>query len=693
LDDKEDNEPQYKMIDLNDKVEKPKELMMFDSLEEVEEYYRKYGQQVGFGVVKRTGKKGKDGSRRYITLACIRQGKPNKGKDDCTKAVPKIIRTQCKARICATLSADGKWFLSNVVVEHNHCLSPEKTRFFRCYKNIDAAVKRRLELNDRAGIRTNKNFNSLVVEKGGYEQLTFGEKDCRNYIEKARELRLGKGGAQALRDYFSRMQKQNDGFYYVMDVDDDCRLRNVFWADARSRAAYEFFGDVITFDTTYLTNRYDMPFAPFVGVNHHGQSILLGAGLISNENTETFVWLFSTWLECMNDKAPSAIITDQDRAMKNAIAIVFAEKTRHRYCLWHIMRKLPEKFVAHAQFNGIKSALNVCLYDSQSCDEFEENWKNLLETYELQDNAWLNGLYNERTFWVPTYMKDTFWAGMNTTQRSESMNAFFDGYVHSQTTLKEFVDQFDNALRKMVEKEKKADFDSWNRMIPCLTPYPLEEKFQDVYTNAKFKEVQGEFMKVVGCNNSCLTNEGAISTYQVIESFVINRNMKDVSHCVYYNEEDEEEVEVKCTCALFETRGILCRHAISVLLSKKVLTLSPRFFLTRWRKDLKRLYTLLKSSYDNFSGNSDDERYDSLSKNLNELASLGKSKHIYTTVMKGVDVLKEECRKLSRISVASSSCNEVVQSCDEASTLQSTNLLSPVKLNVKGDHRLEEWCQ
>jgi len=44
LDDKEDNEPQYKMIDVNDKVEEPKESMMFDSLEEVEDYYRKYGQ-------------------------------------------------------------------------------------------------------------------------------------------------------------------------------------------------------------------------------------------------------------------------------------------------------------------------------------------------------------------------------------------------------------------------------------------------------------------------------------------------------------------------------------------------------------------------------------------------------------------------------------------------------------------------
>lgn len=72
---------------------------------------------------------------------------------------------------------------------------PKKNKVFRCYKNIDAEVKRRLELNDRAEIRTNKKSNSLVVEKWGYEQLTFGEKDCRNYIEKARELHLGKGGA------------------------------------------------------------------------------------------------------------------------------------------------------------------------------------------------------------------------------------------------------------------------------------------------------------------------------------------------------------------------------------------------------------------------------------------------------------------------------------------------------------------
>jgi len=61
-----------------------------------------------------------------------------------------------------------------------------------------------------------------------------------------------------------------------MDVDDESRLRNVFWAGVRCGAAYEYFGEFITFDTTYLTNKYDKHFAPFVGVNHHGQSMLLG---------------------------------------------------------------------------------------------------------------------------------------------------------------------------------------------------------------------------------------------------------------------------------------------------------------------------------------------------------------------------------------------------------------------------------
>ena len=54
---------------------------------------------------------------------------------------------------------------------------------------------------------------------------------------------------------------------------------NFFWVDARSRLAYQQYGDV-TFDTTYKTNKYCMPFAPFVGLNNHFQSILFGCALL-----------------------------------------------------------------------------------------------------------------------------------------------------------------------------------------------------------------------------------------------------------------------------------------------------------------------------------------------------------------------------------------------------------------------------
>ena len=87
--------------------------------------------------------------------------------------------------------------------------------------------------------------------------------------EKSR-LQLGAGDAHVVYQYFLRMQSKDPDFFHVMDVAEDGRLRNVFWADARSRAAYESYWDAITFDTTYLTNKYKMPFAPFIGVNHRG---------------------------------------------------------------------------------------------------------------------------------------------------------------------------------------------------------------------------------------------------------------------------------------------------------------------------------------------------------------------------------------------------------------------------------------
>ncbi|KAL3520965.1 hypothetical protein ACH5RR_019114 [Cinchona calisaya] len=104
---------------------------------------------------------------------------------------------------------------------------------------------------------------------------------------------------------------------------DECNhIQNYFWADTRSRVAYQYFGDVVTFDSTYLTNCYGMPFVPFTGINHHFYSIMFGCALLVNETAEPYIWLLKTLLKAMGGCAPLTIITDDDKSMAKAISEV-----------------------------------------------------------------------------------------------------------------------------------------------------------------------------------------------------------------------------------------------------------------------------------------------------------------------------------------------------------------------------------
>ncbi|GMP67967.1 hypothetical protein CsSME_00027751 [Camellia sinensis var. sinensis] len=545
-------------------VEEPKKGMCFSSKEEVYTFYATYAKHVSFSIAHRAQHFGDDGELKNFAIECSR-AEERKKKSEVNPLKPSLsTKIGCKARVRGTLQKNGTYMLTTVNLEHNHDFIPTVSRHFAMNKKIRTPMKRRLEINDQAGIGVSRNYHSMVVEAGRYESLTFDERDARNYINKARRLRLGEGDAESLQSYFMRMQAHSEKFFYVIDVDEEFRIRNLFWADARSRAMYESFGDVVSFDTTYLTNKYDMPFAPFVGVNHHGQSILLGCGLLSSEDTDTFVWLFKSWLSCMSNKPPKAIITDQCRAMQNAIEIIFPQ-ARHRWCLWHVMKKIPEKLKGYAQYEPMKLAMQNAIYDCLTRDEFEEKWEEMLTKFNLYDNEWLGVLYHEQHRWVLVYVKDIFWAGMSTTQRSENMNAFFNGYVNPKTTLKQFVEQYDNALRSKVEKEKKSDFKSRHKLFDCLTTYGFEKQFQQAYTNAKFKEVQGELKRLVYCQALIVKEEGAICTYNVQEAMVVCDKMKHVDFVVYFN---AIECEVQCMCQLFQFRGIMCAHSLAMLVRR-----------------------------------------------------------------------------------------------------------------------------
>jgi hypothetical protein len=52
-------------------------------------------------------------------------------------------------------------------------------------------------------------------------------------------------------------------FMFRVQMGDEVRIKNIMWTTGESRMQYKFFWYVITFDMTYKTNLYDMPFGLF----------------------------------------------------------------------------------------------------------------------------------------------------------------------------------------------------------------------------------------------------------------------------------------------------------------------------------------------------------------------------------------------------------------------------------------------
>jgi hypothetical protein len=117
------------------------------------------------------------------------------------------------------------------------------------------------------------------------------------------------GDVQKTLDFSREQQLQNRNFFYTVQVDSASKIKNIFWVHASSRLSFEHFGDVVTFDTTYHTNRYNMPFGIFVGVNNHYQLVMFGCALLREENVESFKWLFKIFTKAMQVKEPVSILT------------------------------------------------------------------------------------------------------------------------------------------------------------------------------------------------------------------------------------------------------------------------------------------------------------------------------------------------------------------------------------------------
>ncbi|RYQ88355.1 hypothetical protein Ahy_B09g095591 isoform L [Arachis hypogaea] len=223
--------------------------------------------------------------------------------------------------------------------------------------------------------------------------------------------------------------------------------------------------------------------------------------------------------------------------------------TVHRWCIWHIMKKIPSKLNGYKGHADIEQEMSQVVWNSHSKDSFDRNWNDFLLNFGLADNKWLLDLYEHRHIWVPIYLDHHFWVGMRKQVSSSIFNKF-------------------------------------------------------------------------------------VVTYNSVAA------------------------EVKCQCLLFESRGILCRHALSVLSFEQVSQVSPRYILERWSKKVKRRHTHIKSSHDEPLMEPRSKRFDQLvfrSQNICEFASESEEltailHRAYDNVMAEMESLKAKRKGTSSLS-------------------------------------------
>ncbi|GJU85915.1 FAR1 DNA binding domain, zinc finger, SWIM-type, MULE transposase domain containing protein [Tanacetum coccineum] len=102
---------------------------------------------------------------------------------------------------------------------------------------------------------------------------------------------------------------------------DDDRLVGILWVDDEAIKNYATFDDIVSFDATFRSNKYQMVFVPFTGINHHNRCITFASRLHADETAGAYLWLLKQFKEAFG-KDLEAVITDQDVSMKNAIKIL-----------------------------------------------------------------------------------------------------------------------------------------------------------------------------------------------------------------------------------------------------------------------------------------------------------------------------------------------------------------------------------
>ncbi|XP_024310919.1 protein FAR1-RELATED SEQUENCE 5-like [Brachypodium distachyon] len=284
--DGDNNEDNDDADDVMSAPAKPALSMRFESTAAAKKHYQDYARWNGFGMRTDYQRPIKSGETSRAQFVCYLAGRNKKEKDDPQRPesiVPKrkrniTERTGCQARMKVKLDG-ATYIVDQFEEEHNHSVLKkfDLGKYLRSHRHMPREEREFVKLLHACNLRTSQMMQILSTLHGKLNDLSYTRTDMANFRATLRREHCVMDMKYTLR-YFKKLKKDDDDFYNF-ELDDEDRVINLYcWVDAEARRSYKYYNDCISFDTTYLTNKYNMPCAPFIGINNHGSLFNSGEG-------------------------------------------------------------------------------------------------------------------------------------------------------------------------------------------------------------------------------------------------------------------------------------------------------------------------------------------------------------------------------------------------------------------------------
>ena len=232
-------------------------------------------------------------------------------------------------------------------------------------------------------------------------------------------------------EFLSQQQELHGLEFYVQtepSAEEGCvHINRLFVELEGARLEWARCGEenVLLFDPTWGTNRYNLKLCCFITVGHTGASIILAFALIQYEDANSVLWAF----KCFHDVfriPPRTLFTDGAAAIENAFNQMQNQKrawsnTCHFFCIFHLFKNLwthlsplfahhrPEFKKLCTEFWAIAKESD---HSTASMEHIREEWLGIERlvvqlpfSQKLYDEVkWLEGLRDKGQQWAQRFV-------------------------------------------------------------------------------------------------------------------------------------------------------------------------------------------------------------------------------------------------------------------------------------------------